>query len=191
MRRSDCRPGNCGSGERRDRACRPDSQRHSNRASRRRRRADRRAVLSHRRGVDAVRGRARSRTADAARSCDPVARRAAGEPAHPRSPVHGRPRRWFSRSDRDEPDAALTLLAGPPALPFTGMIGAALAVTLHRGGLLLAVLVLPLSIPVLNFDVATSEAAITEPLSFGAPFSILCALSLVSFVVGPFAAAAS
>ena len=86
---------------------------------------------------------------------------------------------------------ALTLLAGTPALTFTGMIGAALAVTLHRGGLLLAVLVLPLSIPVLIFGVAASDAVITGPLSFGAPFSILCALSLISFVVGPFAAAAS
>src|SRR6516164_8761807 len=86
---------------------------------------------------------------------------------------------------------ALTLLAGTPALTFTGMIGAALAVALRRGGLLLAVLVLPLSIPVLIFGVAASEAAITGPGSFGAPFSILCALSLVSFVVGPFAAAAS
>jgi heme exporter protein B len=86
---------------------------------------------------------------------------------------------------------ALTLLAGTPALTFTGMIGAALAVTLRRGGLLLAVLVLPLSIPVLIFGVAASQAAILEPLSFGAPFSILCALSLASFVIGPFAAAAS
>ena len=86
---------------------------------------------------------------------------------------------------------ALTLLAGTPALTFTGMIGSALAVTLHRGGLLLAVLVLPLSVPVLIFGVAASQAAITGPLSFGTPFSILCALSLVSFVVGPFAAAAS
>jgi heme exporter protein B len=86
---------------------------------------------------------------------------------------------------------ALTLLAGTPALTFTGMIGAALAVTLHRGGLLLAVLVLPLSIPVLIFGVAASEAAITGPQAFGAPFLILCALSLFSFVVGPFAAAAS
>ena len=85
---------------------------------------------------------------------------------------------------------ALTLLAGTPALTFTGMIGAALAVTLHRGGLLLAVLVLPLSIPALIFGVAASQAAITG-LSFGAPFSILSALSLVSFVIGPFAAAAS
>jgi heme exporter protein B len=86
---------------------------------------------------------------------------------------------------------ALTLVVGTPALTFTGMIGAALAVTLHRGGLLLAVLVLPLSIPVLIFGVAASEAAISGPLSFGTPFSILCALSLVSFVIGPFAAAAS
>ncbi len=53
------------------------------------------------------------------------------------------------------------------------------------------VLVLPLSIPVLIFGVAASEAAISGPLSFGTPFSILCALSLVSFVIGPFAAAAS
>ena len=85
---------------------------------------------------------------------------------------------------------ALTLLAGTPALTFIGMIGAALAVTLHRGGLLSAVLVLPLSIPVLIFGVAASQAAITG-LSFGPPFSILCALSLISFVIGPFAAAAS
>src|SRR6478736_3225578 len=58
-------------------------------------------------------------------------------------------------------------------------------------GVPLAVLVLPLSIPVLIFGVAASQAAITGPLSFGTPFSILCALSLVSLVVGPFAAAAS
>lgn len=86
---------------------------------------------------------------------------------------------------------ALTLLVGTPALTFTGMIGAALAVTLRRGGLLLAVVVLPLSIPILIFGVAASNAAITGPISFGTPFSILCALSLVSLVVGPFAAAAS
>jgi len=86
---------------------------------------------------------------------------------------------------------ALTLLVGTPALTFTGMIGAALAVTLRRGGLLLAVVVLPLSIPVLIFGVAASNAAIEGPMSFGTPFSILCALSLISLVVGPFAAAAS
>jgi heme exporter protein B len=86
---------------------------------------------------------------------------------------------------------ALTLLVGTPALTFTGMIGAALAVTLRRGGLLLAVVVLPLSIPVLIFGVAASNAAVEGAMPFGTPFSILCALSLVSLVVGPFAAAAS
>lgn len=86
---------------------------------------------------------------------------------------------------------ALTLLIGTPALTFTGMIGAALAVTLRRGGLLLAIVVLPLSIPVLIFGVAACNAAVVEGAPFGTPFSILCALSLVSFVVGPFAAAAS
>jgi len=86
---------------------------------------------------------------------------------------------------------ALTLLAGTPALTFTGMIGAALAVALRRGGLLLAVLVLPLSIPVLIFGVAASNAAVLEPAGFGAPLSILFALSLAGLVIGPLAAAAS
>jgi heme exporter protein B len=86
---------------------------------------------------------------------------------------------------------ALTLLAGTPALTFMGVIGAALSVALRRGGLLLAVLVLPLTIPVLIFGVAAANAAIVGPMPFGPPFTILCALSLGSLVVGPFAAAAA
>lgn len=86
---------------------------------------------------------------------------------------------------------AATLLAGTPALTLTGMIGAALGVTLRRGGLLLAVLVLPLSIPVLIFGVAAANAAVSGAAWWGTPLSILCALSLASLVIGPFAAAAS
>lgn len=85
----------------------------------------------------------------------------------------------------------LTLLVGTPALTLTGMIGAALAVTLRRGGLLLPVLVLPLSIPTLIFGVIASNAAVNGQGLFGGPFSILCALSLIGLVVGPLAAAAS
>lgn len=48
--------------------------------------------------------------------------------------------------------------------------------TLHRGGLLAAVLVLPLSILVLIFGIAVSPAVFVGPLTFGAPFSIHCAL---------------
>jgi heme exporter protein B len=86
---------------------------------------------------------------------------------------------------------ALTLLAGTPALTFIGLIGAALTVTLRRGGLLLPVLILPLTVPVLIFGVAAANAAVVGPMTFGAPFTILCALTLVSLVVGPFAAAAA
>jgi heme exporter protein B len=90
-------------------------------------------------------------------------------------------------------DAALvaTLLVGTPALTFIGLIGAAIAVALRRGGLLLAVLVLPLTVPVLIFGVGAANAALTGPVTFGTPFTILCALSLASMVVGPFAAAAA
>ena len=84
---------------------------------------------------------------------------------------------------------ALTLLIGTPALTFIGLVGAALAVTLRRGGLLLAILVLPLTVPVLIFGVAAANAAIVGPAPFGPPFTILCALSLASLVFGPFAAA--
>jgi heme exporter protein B len=85
----------------------------------------------------------------------------------------------------------LTLLAGTPALTFLGMIGAALAAMLRRGGLLVAVLILPLTIPVLIFGVAASHAALTGPVPFGTPFTILCALSLASLVIGPVAAASA
>ena len=85
----------------------------------------------------------------------------------------------------------LTLLAGTPALTFIGLIGAAIAVALRRGGLLLAVLVLPLTVPVLIFGVAAANAAFTGSVPFGTPFTILCALTLASVVIGPFAAAAA
>src|SRR5580692_12739318 len=53
----------------------------------------------------------------------------------------------------------VTLLVGTPALTFIGLIGAAIAVTLRRGGLLLAVIVLPLTVPILIFGVAAAAAA--------------------------------
>jgi heme exporter protein B len=62
---------------------------------------------------------------------------------------------------------------------------------LRRGGLLLPVLVLPLTVPVLIFGVAAADAAIVGPVPFGTPFTILCALTLISLVVGVFAAAAA
>jgi heme exporter protein B len=85
----------------------------------------------------------------------------------------------------------LTLLVGTPALTLIGLIGAALAVALRRGGILLPVLVLPLTIPVLIFGVAAANAALDGSVPFATPFAILCALTLISLVIGPFAAAAT
>jgi heme exporter protein B len=85
----------------------------------------------------------------------------------------------------------LTLFVGTPALTFIGLIGAAIAVTLRRGGLLLAVIVLPLTVPILIFGVAAANAAVAGPIPFGTPFTILCALTLASLAIGPFAAAAA
>ena len=87
-------------GPRHDRAGRLDPTRHPDRAAGRRRRADRRAVLSHRGGADAVRDRPGSGAADPARAGDPLARRAARQPADPRPAVHGRPRGRLARPDR-------------------------------------------------------------------------------------------
>lgn len=83
----------------------------------------------------------------------------------------------------------LTLLAGSPAITFIGAVGAAVAVALPRGGLLVSILVLPLTIPVLIFGVSASYAAVQEPVPFLPPFLILIALTLFFAVIGPAAAA--
>lgn len=85
----------------------------------------------------------------------------------------------------------LTLLVGTPAITFLGLVGAALAVALPRGGLLVAVLILPMTIPVLIFGVAASAAAGGGPVPFDTPFKLVAALSLATFVIGPVAAAAA
>ncbi len=78
-----------------------------------------------------------------------------------------------------------TLIAGTPAITFIGAVGAAVTVSLPRGGLLLAVLILPLVIPVLIFGVSASYGAIEDPAPFTSPFLILCALTLFFAVLGP------
>ncbi|PLW76501.1 heme exporter protein CcmB [Cohaesibacter celericrescens] len=84
-----------------------------------------------------------------------------------------------------------TLLVGTPALTLIGAIGAALTVILRRGGLLLSILILPLTIPILIFGVSASVGAITDPAPFTTPFYFLCAITLLSLIVGPVAAAAA
>jgi heme exporter protein B len=84
-----------------------------------------------------------------------------------------------------------TLLVGTPALTFVGAIGAALASTIRRGGLIVAILVLPLMIPTLVFGVSAANAALGGTVPFATPFMILAALSLVAAVIGTIAATAA
>ena len=79
----------------------------------------------------------------------------------------------------------LALLLGTPALTAFGVIGAAVTVSLKRGGLLAPVLILPLAIPVLIFGVALVAA----PDGSSAALLFLSAISLVSVAFCPFAAA--
>ncbi len=84
-----------------------------------------------------------------------------------------------------------SLAVGTPALTMLGAIGAALTVGLRKGGLLMAVLILPLCIPVLIFGVSAATAGLGNPIPFATPFLILCALSLAAIAGAPFAAAAA
>ncbi len=84
-----------------------------------------------------------------------------------------------------------TLIVGTPALTFIGAIGAALTAALRRGGLILAILVLPLMIPTLIFGVSAANAATGGTVPFATPFLILAAISLMTAVVGTVASAAA
>jgi heme exporter protein B len=92
------------------------------------------------------------------------------------------------------PDAmwasAVTLLVGTPALTFIGAIGAALAASIRRGGLVVAILVLPLMIPTLIFGVAATDAA-SGTIPARAPLLILAALTLASGAMATVGAAAA
>ncbi len=83
-----------------------------------------------------------------------------------------------------------TLFVGTPAITFVGAVGAAVTVTLPRGGLLLAILVLPWTIPVLIFGVSAAYGAVEEPAPFTEPFIVLCAISLFYAVIGSLGAGA-
>lgn len=84
-----------------------------------------------------------------------------------------------------------SMLAGTPAVSFLGAIGAALTLRARRGGLLLALLVLPLYVPTLIFGISTVSAATMGPQGFESSFLVLAAISLASLVLGPVAAAAA
>ena len=85
---------------------------------------------------------------------------------------------------------AAGLLLGTPILSLLGAIGAALTLGLRGGGGLLALLVLPLCVPVLIFGAGAVDA-VRAGLGAGANFSLLAAGLLIALTGAPLACAAA
>jgi heme exporter protein B len=85
---------------------------------------------------------------------------------------------------------AVALLLGTPTLTLIGSIGAALMIGTRRGGALLALIVLPLYVPVLIFGVSAVEGTVMG-LGGRAQFLILGAMLLAALALTPFATAAA
>ena len=84
----------------------------------------------------------------------------------------------------------LALLLGTPCLSLIGAIGAALTLGVRGAGGLLAVLVLPLCVPILIFGAAAVSAS-ANGMAAGGHLSMLGGLLLIAVVLGPLAAAAA
>jgi len=84
----------------------------------------------------------------------------------------------------------ITLLLGTPALSLIGAIGAALTLGLRGGGVLVSLLVLPLTIPILIFGAGAVEATVSG-LGGQGHISMLAAILVLSLFFAPLAAAAA
>ena len=88
------------------------------------------------------------------------------------------------------PALMLGLLLGTPALSLIGAVGAALTVGLRGGGLLLALLLLPLHLPVLVFGVSATLDGMAGLGAMGQLYG-LAAISVGAATLAPFAIAAA
>ncbi len=84
----------------------------------------------------------------------------------------------------------LTLLAGTPTLSLLGAVGAALTAGLQRASGLLAVLILPLTIPVLIFGARSVDLAVRGQ-SIEGPLLLLTGITVLALTLTPFATAAA
>lgn len=88
------------------------------------------------------------------------------------------------------PLAMISALVGGLGFALTGALGAALALGSKRGGLLIAVVILPLFIPPVIFGAGALERA-ANGLSPAPALAFLCAYVLFAGVITPFAGAAA
>lgn len=88
------------------------------------------------------------------------------------------------------PVLAISLALGTGSLSILGGIGAALTVAVRRGSVLLALLVLPLEMPVLIFGARAVDLALQGESVVG-PLNLLAAMLLLFLSLGPLAMAAA
>ena len=83
-----------------------------------------------------------------------------------------------------------SMALGTPIISLLGAVGAALVLGSRRSGVLIALLIIPLTIPILLFGVAAIQAA-TEGYSASSPLMFLGALLLFSIALCPWVIASS
>jgi heme exporter protein B len=82
----------------------------------------------------------------------------------------------------------LSLLLGTITLSLVGAIGAALTVSLRKGGLLLSLITMPLYVPVLIFGASCVRLAV-DGFAYTGPLAILGAFCAIALVLAPLAIA--
>ena len=88
------------------------------------------------------------------------------------------------------PGIVAAITVGTLALSLIGAIGAALTLGVKRTGVLLALLTLPLAVPILIFGARATELAIRGE-SFAPPLELLAAVAVLGVTLAPLAAAAA
>ncbi|MGE3302183.1 MAG: heme exporter protein CcmB [Hyphomonadaceae bacterium] len=88
------------------------------------------------------------------------------------------------------PAIALGMAVGMAAFFAAGLFAAALAAGVRRGGVLIAVLMLPFYAPPIIFGAAAAAAAAQGHGAFTPPFYLLCACAAAAMALGPIGAAA-
>jgi heme exporter protein B len=96
----------------------------------------------------------------------------------------------FGLESRELTVMMASLLLGSPILTMLGAVGAALTLGVRGGSILMALLVLPLYIPVLIFGAGAVESVMAS-LDAAANLYLLAALLLFGMVLTPFAVAAA
>ncbi len=88
------------------------------------------------------------------------------------------------------PGTLAAIAIGTLALSLLGSIGAALTISVKRGGVLLSLLTLPLAVPILIFGARATQLAMRNE-SFSAPVELLAAILVLCLTLAPLAAAAA